>query len=98
MLAPPERGSRRVLHCDLDCFFAAVEELDDPSLRGKPVIVGGSPEGRGVVATANYVARRYGIHSAMSAALARRLCSHAIFLRPRFERYRELSQRVMAVL
>lgn len=94
----PPNGYRRVLHCDLDCFFAAVEELDDPSLAGKAVIVGGDPDRRGVVSTANYVARRYGVHSAMSAALARRLCPQAIFLRPRFERYRELSHHVMAIL
>jgi DNA polymerase-4 len=96
--ALPEHGFRRVMHCDLDCFFAAVEELDDPSLAGKPVIVGGDPDRRGVVSTANYVARRYGAHSAMSAAVARRLCPQAIFLRPRFERYKELSAQVMAIL
>ncbi|HEU5438377.1 MAG TPA: DNA polymerase IV [Ktedonobacterales bacterium] len=94
----PAGGFRRVLHADLDCFFAAVEELDDPSLAGRPVIVGGNPEGRGVVSTANYLARRFGVHSAMAAALARRLCPQAVFLRPRFPRYRELSQRVMAIL
>ncbi len=94
----PESGFRRVIHADLDCFFAAVEELDDPSLRGRPVIVGGDPDRRGVVSTANYVARRYGVHSAQSAAVARRLCPRAVFLRPRFERYRELSERVMAIL
>lgn len=94
----PPRGYRRVMHCDLDCFFAAVEELDDPRLRGKPVIVGGDPDRRGVVSTANYVARRFGVHSAMSAAVARRLCPNAIFLRPRFDRYRALSQTVMAIL
>jgi DNA polymerase-4 len=94
----PVLGFRRVLHCDLDCFFAAVEELDDPTLAGKPVIVGGNPDGRGVVSTANYVARRFGVRSAMSAALARRLCPHAIFLRPRFARYHETSQRVMDLL
>ena len=91
-------GYRRVMHCDLDCFFAAVEELDNPALAGKPVIVGGDPEGRGVVSTANYVARRYGVHSAMAASVARRLCPHAVFLRPHFARYRELSQRVMALV
>jgi DNA polymerase-4 len=89
---------RRVAHCDLDCFFAAVEELDDPSLRGRPVIVGGDPHKRGVVSTANYIARRFGVHSAMAASLARRLCPQGVFLRPRFERYRDLSQRVMAIL
>jgi DNA polymerase IV len=94
----PPQGYRRVMHCDLDCFFAAVEELDDPRLRGKPVIVGGDPDRRGVVSTANYVARRFGVHSAMSGAVARRLCPSAIFLRPRFDRYRALSQAVMAIL
>ncbi len=86
------------MHCDLDCFFAAVEELDDPSLRRLPVIVGGDPDRRGVVSTANYIARRYGVHSAMSAAQARRLCPGAVFLRPRFDRYRELSRAVMVIL
>jgi DNA polymerase-4 len=94
----PTGGFRRVLHADLDCFFAAVEELDNPALRGKPVVVGGDPERRGVVSTANYAARRFGITSAMAAAHARRLCPQAIFLRPRFDRYRELSRRVMAIL
>lgn len=94
----PESGFRRVIHADLDCFFAAVEELDDPSLRGRPVIVGGDPDRRGVVSTANYAARRFGVHSAQSAAVARRLCPRAVFLRPRFERYRELSEQVMAIL
>ena len=94
----PEGGFRRVLHCDLDSFFASVEELDNPTLAGRPVIVGGNPDGRGVVSTANYVARRYGVHSAMSAALARRLCPDAVFLRPRFERYHELSAKVMMIV
>ncbi|HEU5345071.1 MAG TPA: DNA polymerase IV [Ktedonobacterales bacterium] len=94
----PERGFRRVMHCDLDCFFAAVEELDNPRLRGKPVIVGGDPDRRGVVSTANYAARRFGVHSAMSGAVARRLCPGGIFLRPRFDRYRELSRAVMAIV
>jgi DNA polymerase-4 len=98
LLDMPLNGYRRILHCDLDCFFAAVEELDDPTLAGRPVIVGGDPDRRGVVSTANYVARRYGVHSAMSASLARRLCPHAIFLRPRMERYRELSHHVMDIL
>src|SRR6266571_9107778 len=81
-------------HLDLDAFFAAVEELEDPSLREKPLIVGGDPHGRGVVATANYVARAYGIHSAMSAAEALRRCPHAVFVRPRHALYREYSQAV----
>ena len=98
MFQSARESSRRIMHCDLDCFFAAVEELDDPALAGRPVIVGGDPDRRGVVSTANYIARRYGVHSAMSAALARRLCPHGVFLSPRFERYRELSRAVMSIL
>jgi DNA polymerase-4 len=81
-------------HLDLDAFFAAVEELEDPSLRAQPLIVGGDPHGRGVVATANYVARSFGIHSAMSAAEALRRCPHAVFVRPRHGVYREYSASV----
>ena len=83
-----------VAHLDLDAFFAAVEELEDPSLRARPLIVGGDPHGRGVVATANYAARAFGIHSAMSAAEALRRCPHAVFLRPRHALYREYSRSV----
>ena len=83
-----------VAHVDLDAFFAAVEELEEPSLRRKPLIVGGDPHGRGVVATANYVARRYGIHSAMSCAEALRRCPTAVFVRPRHALYRDYSQAV----
>jgi DNA polymerase IV len=78
-------------HLDLDAFFAAVEELEDPSLRSRPLVVGGDPRGRGVVATANYVARTFGIHSAMSCAEALRRCPHAVFMRPRKSLYREYS-------
>jgi DNA polymerase IV len=81
-------------HLDLDAFFAAVEELEDPSLRAQPLIVGGDPHGRGVVATANYVARGFGIHSAMSAAEALRRCPHAVFVRPRHSLYRDYSRAV----
>jgi DNA polymerase IV len=81
-------------HLDLDAFFAAVEELENPALRAQPLIVGGEPHGRGVVATANYVARTFGIHSAMSAAEALRRCPHAVFLRPRHAVYREYSRHV----
>lgn len=97
-LASSATMTRRVMHADLDCFFAAVEELDDPSLRGRPVIVGGDPDRRGVVSTANYAARRFGVHSAMSAAMARRLCPQAVFLRPHFDRYKALSRQVMNIL
>ena len=87
-----------VAHVDLDAFFAAVEELDDPSLREKPLVVGGDPQGRGVVATANYVARRYGIHSAMSCAEAKRRCPSALFVRPRHTRYGEVSREVWTAI
>ena len=85
-------------HLDLDAFFAAVEELEDPSLRKRPLVVGGDPRGRGVVATANYAARRFGIHSAMSAAEALRRCPDAVFLRPRHALYRQYSQAVWSAI
>lgn len=82
----------------MDCFYAAVHMRDDPSLRGRPVIIGGSPRGRGVVAAASYEVREFGVHSAMPAARAVKLCPHAIFLKPDFPRYREESQKIMAIL
>jgi DNA polymerase IV len=85
-------------HLDLDAFFAAVEELENPELRSKPLVVGGDPQGRGVVATANYEARKYGIHSAMSCAEARRRCPSAVFVRPRHGVYREYSRAVWAAV
>ncbi len=93
--APP--NLRRILHCDMDCFYAAVHVRDDPSLEGKPVVIGGSPDGRGVVAAANYEVRRYGVHSAMPAAQAIRRCPHAVFIRPEFPRYREESRAIFAI-
>jgi DNA polymerase-4 len=87
-----------VAHLDLDAFFAAVEELENPALRSVPLIVGGDPHGRGVVATANYVARRFGIHSAMAAAEALRRCPHAVFVRPRHTLYRDYSREVWSVI
>src|SRR5690349_2958012 len=87
-----------VAHLDLDAFFAAVEELENPVLRTQPLVVGGDPRGRGVVATANYVARRFGIHSAMSAAEAIRRCPHAVFVRPRHALYREYSRHVWSTV
>ena len=87
-----------VAHLDLDAFYAAVEQLEDPSLRDRPLVVGGDPRGRGVVATANYAARRYGIHSAMSAAEALRRCPTAVFVRPRHSVYREYSRHVWSTV
>jgi DNA polymerase-4 len=88
---------RTIIHADLDAFFASVEQLDNPELRGRPVVVGGPPESRGVVAAASYEARRFGVHSAMPMSRALRLCPDAIRVPPRFDRYIELSRRVMAI-
>jgi DNA polymerase-4 len=89
---------RAVLHLDLDAFYSSVEQRDNPELRGKPVVVGGDPDRRGVVATASYEARRFGIRSGLPAVTARRLCPQAIFIAPRFEVYRSVSETVMDVL
>lgn len=85
-----------ILHVDMDAFYASVEVLDDPSLRGRPVIVG-APEGRSVVSSASYEARRFGVRSAMPVAQALRLCPHAVTVTPHFDRYRALSREVMAI-
>lgn len=93
-------ATRTILHVDMDAFFAAVEEREDPSLRGKPVVVGSDPQGgkgRGVVSTANYEARKYGIHSAMPISQAWRRCPHAVFIQPRGRRYSEASREAFAV-
>ena len=87
---------RKILHIDLDAFYASVEALDNPDLAGQPIIVGGLGR-RGVVAAASYEARKNGVHSAMPMERARRLCPNAVFLRPRFGRYRELSEQVFAI-
>ncbi len=89
---------RKIIHIDMDAFYAAVEQRDFPKYRGKPLIVGGDPQKRGVVATCSYEARVFGIHSAMSAAHAYRLCPQAIFIRPRFEVYRQVSRDIQQVL
>lgn len=88
----------RIFHVDLDAFFVAVERALDPSLVGEPVVVGGEPGGRGVVACASYEARAYGLHAGMSIAQAQRLCPHALFIKGQFARYRDTSHRFMGIL
>lgn len=91
------KSPRKIIHCDCDCFYAAVEMRDDPGLRGKPLAVGGRPETRGVVATCNYEARRFGIHSAMASAQALKRCPDLIILPPAMEKYRVASRQILAI-
>lgn len=83
---------RKIIHLDMDAFYAAVEQRDDPTLRGKPLVVGGPPDSRSVVCTASYEARRFGIKSAMPCSQALRLCPHALFVAPRFDAYKDVSR------
>ena len=88
---------RSIIHADMDAFYASVEQRDDPELRGKPVIVGGSPKSRGVVSAASYEAREFGVHSAMPTSQAGRLCPHGVFLPVRMEKYRDVSLQIREV-
>ncbi|KSA13028.1 DNA polymerase IV [Maribacter dokdonensis] len=93
---PNEMPLRKIIHVDMDAFYASVEELDNPDLKGKPLAVGGS-EKRGVVSAANYEARKFGVRSAMSGFQARKNCPHLIFVKPRFDRYKEISKQIRAI-
>lgn len=89
---------RKIIHVDMDAFYASIEQRDNPEFKGKPVAVGGSPVGRGgVVATASYEARRFGVHSAMPSKRALQLCPHIIFIRPRFDVYKEVSDHIREI-
>ena len=91
-------SDRRIALVDLDAFYAAVEVLEHPALAGKPLLIGGRPESRGVVAAASYEARKYGCHSAMPMSKAIRVCPDAIIMKPRFPLYRDYSNQVMKIL
>lgn len=93
---PTDFPIRKIIHVDMDAYFASVEQLDNPDLKGKAVAVGGESD-RGVVAAASYEARKYGVRSAMSGALARRKCPELIFVKPRFERYKEISKKIRKI-
>jgi len=88
---------RKIIHIDMDAFYASVEQRDNPAYRGKPIVVGGSPDKRGAVAAASYEARKYGVHSAMPSRTAIQKCPHLIFVKPRFEVYRAISEEIRGI-
>jgi DNA polymerase-4 len=93
----PGQSLRKIIHIDMDAFYAAVEQRDNPAYRGKPIVVGGRPDMRGVVATCSYEARKFGIHSAMPSSQAYRLCPQAVFVKPRFEVYKDVSTAIRRI-
>lgn len=93
---PEVNQERKIIHVDMDAFYASVEQMDNPDLRGKPIAVGGA-ENRGVVAAASYEARKFGVRSALSGVLARKYCPELIFVSPRFDRYKEISNKIRAI-
>ena len=97
MASADDPHARRIIHIDMDAFYAAVEMREDPSLRGRPLVVGGDPERRGTVATCNYEARKFGIHSAMASRTAKKRCPEVIFIRPRFDLYRAVSAEIQEI-
>src|ERR1700743_3416776 len=97
MDTPSTTSHRKIIHIDMDAFYASVEQRDNPDYRGKAIAVGGSPQGRGVVATASYEARKLGVRSAMPSKQAVQLCPHIIFVPPRFTTYKEVSQKIREI-
>ena len=98
MTASIKPSLRKIIHIDMDAFYASVEQRDFPELRGKPLVVGGDPNGRGVVAAASYEVRKFGVRSAMSCYEARKRCPEVIFVRPRFDVYREVSNDIRSIM
>src|SRR5690349_4046232 len=90
-------GNRKIIHIDMDAFYASIEQRDRPELRHRPIVVGGSPTGRGVVCSASYEARRFGVKSAIPCSQAKRLCPEAIFVMPRMSHYVEIGRQIRSV-